>query len=91
MFSSVHHKIFVHREHVTSSLEQQLGVDVYGRCGNLSCRAATRDNHAPDNECYSMLDRGYKFYLAFENSICKVALTLYLNKSKNTDDWSQKC
>ena len=50
-------------------------MDVYGRCGNLSCRAATRDNQAPDNECYSMLDRGYKFYLAFENSICKVVIT----------------
>ena len=42
-------------------------VDVYGRCGNLT---ASRDR---DEE--TKLIQEYKFYLAFENSICRDYVT----------------
>uniref|UniRef100_A0A182LY40 Fucosyltransferase n=1 Tax=Anopheles culicifacies TaxID=139723 RepID=A0A182LY40_9DIPT len=40
-----------------------LDVDVYGKCGTLSC---PRGNP----ECNQMLDTEYWFYLSFENSLC---------------------
>ncbi len=39
-------------------------VDIFGSCGNLSC---PRSREAT---CETVLDEQYKFYLAFENSIC---------------------
>ena len=44
-------------------------VDVYGKCGKFSCSRADTD------ECYHMLEQKYKFYLAFENSLCKDYVT----------------
>lgn len=44
-------------------------VDIYGRCGTLTCPSANRQ------DCYNMLNRDYKFYLAFENSNCKNYIT----------------
>ena len=52
------------RERYVKMLQKYIPVDIYGRCGNLKC---------PTNEskaCYAMLDKRYKFYLSFENSIC---------------------
>ena len=55
---------------ITKSLKQYLGVDVYGKCGDLTC---DDDHHGgdPDNLCYDLLESSYKFYLAFENSLCQ--------------------
>ncbi|XP_055304008.1 glycoprotein 3-alpha-L-fucosyltransferase A-like [Sitodiplosis mosellana] len=50
-------------------LQKHIQVDIYGKCGSLSC---PRDNL---KKCYDMLDRDYKFYLAFENSNCKDYIT----------------
>lgn len=44
-------------------------VDIYGACGNYKCSRVNAD------KCFEMLDRDYKFYLAFENSNCRDYIT----------------
>ena len=50
-------------------LSKHIDVDIYGKCGNLTCRRKTEES------CNKMLKRKYKFYLAFENSNCKDYIT----------------
>ena len=45
-------------------LQKYIDVDIYGACGNLECK------RGPDDQCFKMLNRDYKFYLSFENSNC---------------------
>ena len=43
-------------------------VDVFGKCGEENCGPA---NGGESNlECDAMIEKNYKFFLAFENSIC---------------------
>lgn len=56
-------------------LSKHIQVDIYGSCGSYKC---------PRNiahQCFDILDRDYKFYLAFENSNCKDYITekLFVN------------
>lgn len=44
-------------------------VDIYGSCGSFKC-----SRNIP-NKCFEILNRDYKFYLAFENSNCKDYIT----------------
>lgn len=53
----------IRREDYIAQLNKFIQVDVYGKCGNLSC---TYGNAS----CYEILRKDYKFYLAFENSFC---------------------
>ena len=39
-------------------------VDIYGKCGAHHC------SRKAEGECYRNMERHYKFYLSFENSIC---------------------
>ena len=57
------------REDYVRELRKYIHVDVYGRCGNLNCDKIKAD------ACYEMLEINYKFYLAFENSLCVDYLT----------------
>jgi len=50
-------------------LSKYISVDVYGACGTKKCPRTTA------NKCFDMLDKDYKFYLAFENSNCKDYIT----------------
>ena len=52
------------REEYVKELQRFVSVDTYGRCGHLTCNMSSRI------DCLEMINRTYKFYLAFENSLC---------------------
>ena len=55
------------RESYVKELKKYIDVDIYGACGPLKCSS----KKIKDKSCYRMLEKDYKFYLSFENSICK--------------------
>ena len=57
------------RRQYAHELQKYIPVDIYGKCGTLQCPRSTK------TECFEMLDRDYKFYLAFENANCKHYIT----------------
>ena len=61
------------RENYIKQLKRYIDVDVYGLCGNLKC--ARHPVHVSHPRCYDMLESTYKFYLSFENSICRDYVT----------------
>ncbi|GFR76653.1 alpha-(1,3)-fucosyltransferase [Elysia marginata] len=60
------------RDVYVRELQKHIPVDVYGNCGPLRCQ----DRKA----CDEMLNKDYKFYLAFENSLCYDYITEKLLK-----------
>lgn len=55
------------REDYVRQLSQYIPIDIYGKCGNLSC---------PDqDQCREMIRSDYKFYISFENSLCNDYVT----------------
>lgn len=59
------------REKYVTELQKYINVDVYGGCGPLECVPSSNNSR----HCYEMLERDYKFYLAFENSLCRDYVT----------------
>ena len=57
------------RETYVAELRKYLQIDIYGHCGTLNC---SWNVHASVSspECYRMLEKDYKFFLSFENSLC---------------------
>ena len=55
------------REVYVAELRKYIPVDIYGKCGNLSCLR--------NGACFSHINSTYKFYLSFENSICEDYVT----------------
>ena len=53
------------RELYVKELQKYIDVDVYGGCGNLTC------SRRYEISCRKMVEQNYKFYLAFENSLCE--------------------
>jgi len=47
-------------------LKKYIKVDIYGKCGTLTC---------PRKTCMEKLGRKYKFYLSFENCNCRDYIT----------------
>ncbi len=45
-------------------MKNYMGVDIFGKCGKLKCG---REN---ETACYERMEREYRFYLSFENSVC---------------------
>ena len=56
------------RERYMAELSKYLGVDIFGKCGK-PLPECNRKVFATD--CTSDIMKGYKFYFAAENSICK--------------------
>ena len=54
------------RENLVKELAKYINVDSYGACGNKKCGKQYDDL----NECAETFVQDYKFYFAFENSIC---------------------
>ncbi|XP_064087369.1 alpha-(1,3)-fucosyltransferase C-like [Macrobrachium nipponense] len=53
-------------------------VDVYGRCGNLSCSGSMYVEHmynTTTDPCLKVAGEGYLFYFAFENNFCSEYVT----------------
>lgn len=71
-----HCNVFSKRELLVKSLQEFIDVDVYGKCGTLSCRRLSP-------ECDEMLNTTYKFYFAFENTLCIDYLTEKLYNTIN--------
>jgi hypothetical protein len=57
------------RQKYAHELQKYIPVDIYGKCGTMKCP------RSKENKCLEMLDRDYKFYLAFENANCKDYIT----------------
>lgn len=51
------------RWELAQKLSKYIDVDIYGSCGNYTCKNRRK--------CYDMLGDKYRFYLSFENSYCK--------------------
>ncbi|ELU12931.1 hypothetical protein CAPTEDRAFT_74756, partial [Capitella teleta] len=65
-----------HREDYVNELQKHIPVDVYGDCGPLKCGEQTMQKNKKNVDCYdNLLNNTYKFYLAFENSLCKNYVT----------------
>ncbi|RUS81878.1 hypothetical protein EGW08_010348 [Elysia chlorotica] len=58
-----HCKTDSRRERYVNKLKKHIQVDIYGACGTLKC-----DNWTA---CDKMVASDYKFYLSFENTLCK--------------------
>lgn len=68
-----HCKTFSDRESYVKELQKYISVDIYGACGSLKC--GVTEKRFSEGHCNRMLERDYKFYLSFENSICKDYVT----------------
>ncbi|KAL0275930.1 UNVERIFIED_CONTAM: hypothetical protein PYX00_003641 [Menopon gallinae] len=55
-----------------NELKKHIPVDIYGACGSKNCPRFPTDSK---EKCFQMLDKDYKFYLAFENSNCRDYIT----------------
>ena len=61
------------REKFVKSMQNHMDVHVYGKCSRGPIkRKCGRDKEL---DCYDMMEKNYKFYLSFENSICDDYLT----------------
>ena len=62
------------REIYVAELQKFISVDVYGKCGSKIC---------PEPGCWDHINKKYKFYLAFENSLCVDYVTEKLYRTLN--------
>ena len=53
------------REKYVAQLQKFYPVEIYGACGEFKC------DRVLGAECWMMVEQKYKYYLAFENSLCR--------------------
>ncbi|XP_005094337.2 alpha-(1,3)-fucosyltransferase C [Aplysia californica] len=70
------------RKGYVQKMKVRTDVDIFGMCGDLSCGTAPKGpgivglrEKADVETCFPMLSEKYKFYLAFENSLCQEYVT----------------
>ena len=56
------------RQDYVKELQKYIDIEIYGECGDFKCEKG-------NPECYEKLQNDYKFYLSFENSLCKDYVT----------------
>ena len=69
-----------------NEMMKYMNIDHYGRCGNMACIG---DRTVPEArvECHKSISHKYKFYLAFESSICDDYTTeKYFNQIRDDND-----
>ena len=76
------------REFYVKQLQEYIDVDIYGSCGPFKCgvqKTLRNPYKVEHDDCYFLVSVGYKFVLAFENSICEDYVTekLYNNLKLN--------
>lgn len=69
-----------HRLKFVKNLQKHIQVDVYGSCGKLKCGSRSDKRNV---KCFKTLERDYRFYFSFENSICDDYVTEKLWKALN--------
>ncbi|XP_060079877.1 alpha-(1,3)-fucosyltransferase C-like [Ylistrum balloti] len=57
------------RQEYVRLLQRDVHVDIYGSCGNMTCPKSSSSN------CLYQLHKKYRYYLAFENSLCEDYIT----------------
>ncbi|CAH8287402.1 unnamed protein product, partial [Schistosoma turkestanicum] len=57
------------RQIYAKELSRYIKVDIYGACGSMSCPRKS------EPQCFTLLEKEYKFYLSFENSLCPDYIT----------------
>ena len=78
------------REAYVNELKKHIDVDVYGRCGKNTCP------HSKERDCMSFIEKDYKFYLSFENSLSldyiteKLFKVMKINVVPITFSWGQR-
>ncbi|ODN00611.1 Alpha-(1,3)-fucosyltransferase C [Orchesella cincta] len=66
------------REVYVKELQNYIQVDVYGSCGPYKCgvqKTMRNPYKVEEDDCYMLVSVGYKFVLAFENSLCEDYVT----------------
>ena len=66
------------RDRFVRRLAQRIGVHVYGKCGARKCgqdRRLRNPYEVDTDPCFDLVNREYRFYLSFENDICKDYIT----------------
>jgi alpha-1,3-fucosyltransferase len=71
------------RMQYVTELQKHVAVDIYGKLGNLECKCPHHNCPLDDEVCVEMMERNYKFYLSFENNVCKDYVTEKLWKVLN--------
>ena len=59
-------------------LKKFIRVDIFGDCGPKSCGKNRNMGHQyslHEDPCFKMVNRNYRFYIAFENALCKDYVT----------------
>ncbi len=64
---------FANRMNYTNKIANFISIDVFGKCGKPCPKAFS--NGTASNDCKAILGQEYKFYFAFENSICEDYIT----------------
>ncbi len=71
-----HCKTHGQREKYVGKLRKKyIDVDIYGSCGNGKFFCPRHGTYHSEPQCNKMIESTYKYYLSFENSICKDYVT----------------